>query len=168
MRGGSMGLINFVADWTANTIALANIVIALGTVVLALGIPYAIKSAGRDERDTFYATLDRTYLEIQRLIIEHPHLSQPDPAGKSPAQLTQYDAFAFIVWNFIEAIYDYSKKEKFLAETWGCILRYEASVHSAWFRKTENLKKFKPAFVKHIKQGDFLTNAPYSHAAHRD
>ena len=60
-----MELINSVTDWTTNAVAITNIAIAIGTIVLAVGIPLAIKSAGREERDTFYATLDRTYLEIQ-------------------------------------------------------------------------------------------------------
>ncbi|MDE3147884.1 MAG: hypothetical protein KGL37_00310 [Acidobacteriota bacterium] len=162
-----MGFIDFVADLNANIVALANVMIAIGTVVLALGIPYAIKSASREERDTFYATLDLTYFEIQKLIIEHPHLSEPDPARKTPEQLIQYDAFAFIVWNFIEAIYDYSKQEKLLAVTWECILRYEAGVHGAWFRKAENRKKFKPEFIEHIEHGCLLPAASPSPQAHR-
>jgi hypothetical protein len=154
-----MELINSVADWTANTVAIANIVIAIGTIVLAVGIPLAIISAGREERDTFYATLDRTYFEIQKLIVEHPHLSQPNPAGKTPEQIIQYDAFAFILWNFIEAIYDYSKQEKLLAVTWGCVLRYEAGAHSAWFRNAENRKKFKPEFIRCIDHSGSLLKA---------
>ncbi len=154
-----MELINSVTDWTTNAVAITNIAIAIGTIVLAVGIPLAIKSAGREERDTFYATLDRTYLEIQKLIVEHPHLSQPNPAGKTPEQIVQYDAFAFIVWNFIEAIYDYSKQEKPLAVTWGCVLQYEAGAHSAWFGNAENRKKFKPEFIRHIDQSGFLLKA---------
>ena len=157
-----MRLVDFVTNWSANILAIANVVIALGTVVLAIGIPYAIRTAARDERDTFYATLDRTYFEIKKLIIEHPHLAQPNPAGKTREQLIQYDAFAFIVWNFVEAIYDYSKQEKVLQVTWGCILRYEAGVHSAWFRRPENNKKFKPAFIHHIEDGDFLRETGHS------
>jgi hypothetical protein len=151
-----MGIIAFVSQWHDTILAIANIFIAIGTLVLAIGIPYAIKGAGRQERDTFYATLDRTYFEIQKLVIERPHLSKPDPAGKTPEQLIQYDAFAFIVWNFIEAIYDYSKEEELLAVTWGCILRYEAAIHGAWFRKPENHPKFKEAFRRHIEEGGFL------------
>jgi hypothetical protein len=136
---------------------VANYVIALGTIVLAIGLPLTLKHSGREERDTFYATLDRTYFEIQKLVIDHPHLSQPDPVGKTREQLIQYDAFAFIVWNFVEAIYDYSRDEKLLAETWECILRYEASVHGAWFKKPENQLKFKERFRRHIKESGCLS-----------
>ena len=63
------------------------------------------------------------------------------------------------MWNFIEAIYDYSKQEKPLAVTWGCVLQYEAGAHSAWFGNAENRKKFKPEFIRHIDQSGFLLKA---------
>jgi hypothetical protein len=145
-----MGVWGFLTTSHDEILAIANVFIALGTIVLALGIPYAIKDAGREQRDTFYATLDRTYFEIQKLIIDHPHLAEPDLADKTPAQIVQYDAFAFIVWNFVESIYDYSKQEKELAVTWECILKYESAKHAEWFRKPENHPKFKNAFVEYI------------------
>lgn len=151
-----MDILDFITKWNADILAISNIAVGLGTLILAVGIPYAIRSAGREERDTFYATLDRTYFEIQKLVIEHPHLSQPDPAGKTTEQLIQYDAFALIVWNFLESVFDYSKERKNLAETWGCILRHEARVHGAWFRKSDNQLKFKSPFVRHIEQGGYL------------
>jgi hypothetical protein len=151
-----VGIIDFVAQWHDTILAIANIFIAIGTLVLAIGIPYAIKGAGREERDTFYATLDRTYFDIQKLVIEYPHLSQPNPTNKTPEEVIQYDAFAYAIWNFIEAIYDYSKEEKYLAETWGCVLQHEAAVHGLWFMRPENRKKFKAAFVEHIERGGHL------------
>ena len=151
-----MGFFNFVFQWHDTIIAIANVFIAVGTLVLAVGIPYAIKDASREERDNFYATLDRTYFDIQKLIIEHPHLSQPDPAGKTPDQVIQYDAFAFAVWNFIETIYDYSREEKRLIETWGCVIGFEARTHAAWFMKPESRGKFKPSFIEHIEKGRHL------------
>lgn len=126
--------------------------IAIGTMLLAVGVPWTIMSAGREERFSFYATLDRTYFEIQKLIVEYPHLAQTDPAGKSPEQIVQYNAFAFNVWNFLEAIEDYSGRSRFLSETWECITAYEANLHVEWFRNPENSRKFKPAFRKYIER----------------
>jgi hypothetical protein len=140
-------------------LAIANIFIALGTMVLAIGIPIAIKEAGREQRDTFYATLDQTYFEIQKLVIKNPHLSETDCTAKTPDQIIQYDAFAFIVWNFIESIHDYSKEEKALAETWGCILEYEARRHCAWFNRPENRPKFKKSFIDYIERNDLCKHA---------
>lgn len=142
----------FIEYWSPTLVAIGTILQAIGTIVLAVGVPWSIRVAGREERFSFYATLDRTYFEIQKLIVEFPHLAQTDPAGKSPEQVVQYNAFAFNMWNFLEAIEDYSGGNAFLSETWGCIVAYEANLHAEWFRKPENCKKFKPAFCNCIKE----------------
>ncbi|MGA3159978.1 MAG: hypothetical protein ABSC77_02090 [Terracidiphilus sp.] len=139
---------------------VANFVIAIGTVLLAIGVPLSLWLAGNEERFTFYATLDKTYSEIQKLIIEKPHLAQPHPKGKTSDQLVQYDAFAFDVWNFIEAIYDYSKDKPELLKTWKCVIFYEANLHGVWFNKPENHKKFKKAFFDFVKKNDLVIGLP--------
>ena len=145
-----METLDFLNKQSGTIVALANMVMAVGTVVLALGIPWSIRLATREEKDSFYATLDDTYFEIQKLIIEHPHLAQPDPAHKTAEQIVQYDAFAFTVWNFMESIVDYCRKDEFLSETWNCILRHESCVHAAWILREENRRKFKPSFLKMV------------------
>jgi hypothetical protein len=142
----------------------ANIAIAIGTLGLAIGVPLSIAFAGREERYSFYATLDKTYFEIQKLIIEHPHLANPDPAGKTPEQLVEYDSFAFNVWNFVEAIVDYSGKNRFLTDTWHCALRHEITLHRAWFQKPENRKMFKPQLVRCILRREYVSKEPSSAA----
>ena len=107
-----MELVDFLTRWNANILALANVVLAIGTIVLAVGIPYAIRSASKEEKDSFYATLDDAYFELKKLVIEHPHLASPDPAAKTPDQIVQYDAYALMVWNFIETICDYSRNRR--------------------------------------------------------
>jgi hypothetical protein len=151
-----MELWRFLAADYDRVLAIANVVIALGTIVLAFGIPYTIREASRQERDTFYATLDRTYFDIQKLQIDYPHLGLSDRDTKTPEQITQYNAFAFIVWNFIETIYDYSKEEKPLATTWKCILQYEAQKHAAWFLNPENHPKFKPEFIDYVQKSGLV------------
>jgi hypothetical protein len=153
-----MEFLDFMNRVSGAIIALANIVMAVGTVVLALGIPWSIRSGAREQRDTFYATLDQFYFRILRLEIEHPHLSVSNYAGKSAEQISQYEAFAFIVWNFLESVVDYSKDEPLLVATWDGVIRYEAGRHWKWFAKPENRLKFKKAFVEHIEDGGFLPN----------
>ena len=153
-----MDFVDFVTKWNANIVAIANIFIAIGTLILAFGIPWSILSSRQAEKDSFYAALDQTYFEIKRLVIEHPHLAATDPAGKTPDQLVQYDAYAFMIWNFIESIYDYSKSQKALAETWSCILRYEARTHAEWFKNLVHQQKFKTPFVDHIKARGYLSH----------
>lgn len=159
--------------------AYATWALALLTLVLAVGVPLTIRESSRQslkqERDRFYAQLDDTYLQIQRLIIEYPHLGEPEklPSRENAtpeqhAQLVQYDAFAFAIWNFIESIHDFtqstdgSEDEKksiaMLKETWTCILEYEGARHAAWFRDRKNQRKFKERFwcyVNHKRLDDW-------------
>ena len=149
----------FLASYDA-ILAYANIFIALGTIILAIGIPLSIMVATREERVTSYTVLDQTYFEIQKLLIEHPHLGQPDRGVKSRDQAAQYDAFAFLVWNFLETIFDYGNEQNQLFVTWGCILRYEARKHAAWFLDPENRPKFKGKFIEFVESNHLLTGAP--------
>lgn len=137
------------STWNANTIvAVANMFIALGTIVLAAGIPLSMRFTRLEQRNTYYATLDRTYFDIQRAIIDNPHLARPALDGKTPEQVVQYDAFAFMTWNFVETIYDYAidGDDPQLRKTWECVVMYEAKLHGAWFKELRNQPKFKKSF----------------------
>jgi hypothetical protein len=150
----------------------ATWVLAFFTLVLAVGIPITIWEAGREgeesrqrflaqEQDRFYAQLDGIYLDIQKMIIEHPHLANPD-RSRNPDEEIQYEAFAFIVWNFLESICDYTGETEpseaqsgegaLLRETWHCIVRHEGTLHAKWFLDPKNEHKFKPKFRKYIKR----------------
>ena len=163
-----MDFVQFLTQWNAEIIASANILIAFGTIVLAIGIPASIRSARREERDTFYATLDRTYFDIQKMIVDHPHLANPDPTGKSRDQIVQYEAFAFMTWNFIESIFDYAKDDEVLTETWHCILDYESDLHSSWFSDPRNHGKFKPRFRDYIRERMQARQVPADSATAED
>lgn len=131
--------------------ALSTVALTVATGVLAYGVPMELKRARRDERYLFYAQLDRTYFEIQKLLMEKPYLAN-HTMKRTREQEHEYDAFAFIVWNFLESIFDYSEQDKFLLETWDCIFKYEARRHLEWFRREENHEKFKERFRKHVAQ----------------
>lgn len=149
-------IIHFLHIWNQETLAVANVLLALFTLILAVGVPLSIAYSARQERDTFYATLDRAYFDIQKTIVEYPHLANPDPTSKTPDQITQYDAFAFLTWNFVESIFDYAEDNAVLRETWDCILRYEAALHGAWFLEPRNRPKFKKKFKDFIEEKDCI------------
>ena len=137
--------------WAAIT-AIATCLLTLATMGLAIGVPWQLRVTRIDARNRFYSELDKIYLDIQKLIIQVPHLSNPQSI-RNPQQATQYDAFAFITWNFIESIYDYSQQDKSVLVTWKCVFMYESSLHREWFDRPENQKKFKEEFVKCITDG---------------
>lgn len=148
--------LSFLHVWNAEILALANIVLAIFTIVLAIGIPLTIFYSARQERDVFYATLDRAYFDIQKTLIEYPHLAVSSSVGKTLEQNVQYDAFAFITWNFLESIFDYAEHNKVLRETWHCILCYEAALHGAWFLEPRNARKFKDRFTAYVADNNLI------------
>lgn len=103
----------------------------------------------REERDKFYAQLDATYLKILHMVVANPRLLDFDRV-RSREEEIQYDAFAFIMWNFIESIHDFCLDDPTLNETWHCILVCESRIHSAWFARAENRQKFKQKFCDYI------------------
>lgn len=61
-----------------------------------------------------YAELDRLYFDLLQLAVQHPHLRNPDGIDDQ-AKRQQYDAYAYMVWNFIETVIDRVEMEKLLA-----------------------------------------------------
>jgi hypothetical protein len=161
--------IHFVTRWNAEILAVANFFIAFGTIVLAAGIPWSIGLSRRDERNRFYATLDQTYFEIQKMVVDQPHLCQTNLASKTTDQILQYDAFAFMSWNFIESIYDYAimGEDENLRKTWECILHYEAKLHRTWFMEPRNAVKFKRDFRDWIISENCFCDEPEPEVASR-
>ena len=151
--------------WNYSFVVPSDVVIALGTsVIVILTIVFAkrfnVRSIDVQEKQ-LYSTLDSTYFEIQKLVIENPHLAQPHSTGKTRDQIVQYEAFAFNVWNFIEAIHDYGQDSPELLKTWECIIWCEAKLHSEWFRNPENHnRKFKRAFYEFVKTNELVEGLP--------
>jgi hypothetical protein len=166
-------------DWADPTLAIANVVLAIATIVIAYGtlviaidVPRSIKASSRDEENRFYAILDQTYHDLLDCIIDHPHLDQPDLTAKTPDQIVQYNAYAFRVWNFIEAIYDYGKNDAFIHDTWYCILRSEGVKHCEWYCNLPNpQEKFKDEFREYVEKQILPLRpkkaAPASEVAHK-
>ena len=102
-------------------------------------------------RDAYYAELDRVYFELLKIGLERPELLS-FPASPDPAKADQYGAYAFMVWNFVETIFDrcqgWSKRR--LRETWYPIIAAENALHRAWFDLPENRRRFKQRFVRFI------------------
>lgn len=139
------------ATWAAVT-AIATCVLTLATIALAVGVPWSMHVSRVDAQNRFYAQLDGIYMHIQGLIIQMPHLASAE-ASRTSEQAIQYDAFAFIVWNFVESIYDYSRQDESVLETWKCIFLLESRLHREWFDRPDSRLRFKASFVNCIVHG---------------
>ncbi|HZL16454.1 MAG TPA: hypothetical protein VFG23_01785 [Polyangia bacterium] len=134
---------------------------ALGSIGIVFTLFYSVWSFTTTLRDAYYAELDRVYFELLKIGLERPELlcypttsptSPTSPATPDPAKAGQYGAYAFMVWNFIETIFDrcqgWSKRK--LRETWYPIIAAENALHRAWFDQPENRGRFKRRFVRFV------------------
>jgi hypothetical protein len=124
---------------------------AVGAIGIVFTLFYSVWSFRTTLRDSYYAELDRVYFELLKIGMERPYLLDY-PAAPDPAKAREYDAYAFMIWNFIETIFDrcqgWSKRR--LRETWYPIIAAENARHRRWFDRPENRQKFKEHFCRFI------------------
>jgi len=132
---------------------------ALGSIGIVFTLFYSVWSFKTTLRDAFYAEIDRVYFELLKIGLERPELltyptSPTSPTSPDPAKASQYGAYAFMVWNFVETIFDrcqgWSKLR--LRETWYPIIASENALHRAWFELPDNRRRFKQRFVRFIEK----------------
>jgi hypothetical protein len=119
----------------------------LWAAVGAIGVPLSILLYRRGERQEFYTQIDDMYRDILEMVVENPDLRKPLLTGE---KREKYDAFAFIVWNFLETIYDRCSGNEKLMRTWRPIFRTESELHTKWFEAPENHGKFKDEFRDYV------------------
>jgi hypothetical protein len=124
---------------------------ALGSIGIVFTLLYSVWSFTTTLRDAYYAELDRVYFELLKIGLERPELLSY-PASPDPAKAGQYGAYAFMVWNFLETIFDrcQGRSKRRLRETWFPIIAAENDLHRAWFELPENRRRFKQRFVRFI------------------
>ena len=156
---------NFGIDWEAVG-AVAGAAAAVSQVILVTGLAITYnmykdqqaankkyeddrRRSDEDRWDQFYYILDEFYFKILSITIEKPYLLQEMVAG-DPDKRQEYDSFAFIVWNFIESIHDYSQKDAKIMETWLPVLIFEARRHGSWFADERNRAGFRVPFCHFV------------------
>jgi hypothetical protein len=122
-----------------------------GNIGIVFTLFYSVWSFRTTLRDSYYAELDRVYFDLLQLGLEHPELVD-FPESPDPTKVREYDAYAFMVWNFVETVYDrcqgWSKRR--LRETWYPVIAAEAVRHRRWFDLPQNRSKFKAPFCRFI------------------
>ena len=112
---------------------------------------YSLTTFRKSLQAAHYTELDKMYNGLLRTAIEKPHLvSTGIPRSKD--QGAEYDIYAFMVWNFLEAIYDRCEADHGLRGTWYPVIDTEAQRHRAWFEQPENHDKFKPKFHAFVRK----------------
>lgn len=115
----------------------------------AIALLYSMIAYTRSLRIANYNELDKNYQTLLNIALANPSFTTPEEII-SQEQRHKYDIYAFMVWNFLEAIYDKSIKDKYLKETWLPIIEVEGATHSKWFMREDNKPKFKEVFYNYV------------------
>jgi hypothetical protein len=138
---------DIVMAWTEAEV----IATALGSIGIVLTLFYSAWSFKTTLREGYYAELDRVYFELLKIGLERPYLRASLPPA-DPAKASEYEAYAFMVWNFLETVVDRcnTPSNPSLRETWYPVVATESALHRAWFDVPENRRKFKERFCRFI------------------
>lgn len=136
---------------------------AIGAIIAAVIAGIALLVSVRTYKSTtslsHYAELDQMYADLLRLAVEIPHLRLSPAPQRTADEQAQFDAYAYMIWNFIETVYDRiyddSDADKKLRKTWCMVIREEKRLFGEWFNNHHD--KFKSKLKSFI---DNETNYP--------
>ncbi|HEV2991864.1 MAG TPA: hypothetical protein VG759_25735 [Candidatus Angelobacter sp.] len=134
-----------VNEWTKVQV----IVEAVASVGIILTLLYSLWSFTRSLRASYYAELDRMYFDLLKIAMDRPYLLTFS-ASPNDQQRPEYEIYAFMVWNFLETVFDRCHQHKQLRDTWYPIISAENILHRKWFDDRANRTRFKQAFVAFI------------------
>ena len=134
-------------DWWTEAGVIAT---ALGSIGIVLTLFYSAYIFTTTLREGYYAELDRVYFDLLKIALERPYLRAPTPPT-DPIKASEYDAYAFMVWNFLETVVDRCERASpLLRDTWYPVVATESALHRAWFDVRENRTRFKERFCRFI------------------
>jgi hypothetical protein len=132
------------------------IVQTIGTLGAILGLIYSLRNFNKTLRDNYYGELDKMYFDLLQIVVERPHLLMFAKSAASEKQRAdetaryEYHAYAFMVWNFLETIFDRCLGNDQLMDTWKGVLKAESSLHREWFADPNNKWQFKQPFIDFV------------------
>jgi hypothetical protein len=136
--------------WTA----ISSIMGVIATTLAIFALLYSMRTYRKTMQVVHYGEIDKMYFEILKEALNKPFLLQQN-RERSLDEETQYNTYAFIVWNFLESIYDRCMLDHDLQKTWFPIIEAERKIHLPWIQEDENRAKFKVEFLKFIEKGKF-------------
>ena len=136
--------------WTA----ISAIMSILATMMAIFALIYSIRMYRKTMQIVHYGEIDKMYFEILKEALNKPFLLRQDHERSLDEEI-QYNTYAFIVWNFLESIYDRCMLDHNLQKTWFPIIEAEHKIHLPWIQESENRAKFKVEFLSFIDIGKF-------------
>ncbi|UTW53074.1 hypothetical protein KFF05_06860 [bacterium SCSIO 12827] len=117
----------------------------IGALLAIFALIYSVYAFKQTQKFIHYDDIDKNYFEILKIAFDHPYVHSPQTITTAE-QSEKYDLYAFMVWNFLEAIHDRCQKNSDLKETWEPIIEQEGARHWDWFDSADNAKQFKKKF----------------------
>ena len=132
---------------------LMGFAVAIFTGFLALG--FSIYTFKKSLDDKSYSELDLIYMDILKIGMNHPEFRDPSKTSNYKESfvgdcLIKYDAYAYMVLNVCETIYDRTRHNEYNKITWEPVIDAEMRIHSTWIKNSENHHKFKKEFVDYV------------------
>lgn len=144
----------FSQDYSVMWSAIGAMAQGIASILAMVALLYTIVSFRNSLKTMHYTELDRMYFDLLRIGLEKPELANPKSL-QTEDQNVMYSVYCFMIWNFLEAIYDRCQSDCYLRKTWYPIVEAENLVHREWFDRPENRRKFKVAFHKFIEESGF-------------
>ena len=144
----------FHSDYSTMWIAFGTIAQGFASIMAIVALIYSMTTFRKSLQTSNYTELDSMYFDLLKVALEKPHLNNP-MAARSDDQKIEYDIYAFMVWNFLEAIYDRCGNNEHLCRTWYPVIDAENRKHREWFDYPDNKYKFKGAFHEFIRSDRF-------------
>jgi len=139
----------------------------LGVIIAVVALMLSTAVYRRTITVQHYGELDRMYMDLLRLAMEFPHLREMR-ARRSVEEQQQYDAYAYIVFNFVESVIDRCSNPQWriapsvfaglrrnaidreLSETWVGAINLELGLFRPWWDEVKDKGVFKPRFVADV------------------
>lgn len=139
----------FNEDYTVLWTAISSIMGVIATIMAVFALLYSMRTYNKTMQVVHYGEIDKMYFEILKEALSKPHLVRQNIV-RNEEQEVEYNIYAFIIWNFLESIYDRCMLDKNLKTTWFPIIEAEKTTHLAWIQNPQNRLKFKDEFLNFI------------------
>ncbi len=142
-----------------------ELVVAVVSIVLSvLALFISTRTWRKDYIIHRYDTAEQALLEIHKIHLEHPEFMDPKWIKEAldhpdPKIRYSYDAFAVIVWNYLEGLYErYGKK--FEKSSFYGSMQTLGTRHKEWFFRDENLSCYNPGLITFLRMRKNVEDRP--------
>lgn len=130
----------------SNHLTMGDVLTAIAFLATLVAGVVSLRRFAQTLKNAHYAELDKLYFDIIKLGIDRPWLVEPH-STEARGNPSAYGVYAFLMFNFLETIYDRVSGNDYLCRTWYPIIRYEYALHGDWLREGANKGRFKKEFI---------------------